>query len=69
MCQLRLGDRVRFRGGQFVVRGLTPRAVVPGRVDIENLATGERIEVAIDEIDDQHRLQPPGPAEDAEPPR
>jgi hypothetical protein len=55
--QLQLGDRVRLRGGEFVVRGLSPRAVVPGRVILESLATGERIEVAIDEIDDQHRSQ------------
>jgi hypothetical protein len=50
--QLQLDDRVRFRGGEFVVRGLSPRTVVPGRVIIEDLATGEQVEVAIHEIDD-----------------
>jgi hypothetical protein len=50
--QLQLGDRVRFRGGEFVVRGLSPRTVVPGRVILASVATGEYVEVAIDEIDD-----------------
>jgi hypothetical protein len=49
--QLQLGDRVRLRGREFIVRGLSPRTVVPGRVILDNLATGEQIEVSIDEID------------------
>jgi hypothetical protein len=50
VSQLRLGDRVRFRGSEFVVRGLSPRSVVPGRVILENPATGERIQVAVDDL-------------------
>jgi hypothetical protein len=48
--ELRLGDRVRFRGSEFVARGLSPRSVVPGRVILENPATGERIQVWIDDL-------------------
>jgi hypothetical protein len=50
--QLQLGDRVRFGGREFIVRGLSPRTVVPGRVILEDRATGEQIEAAVDEIDD-----------------
>jgi hypothetical protein len=46
----RLGDRLRFRGSEFVVRGLSPRSVVPGRVTLENPTTGERIQVAADDL-------------------
>jgi hypothetical protein len=49
--QLQLGDRVRLGDGEFIVRGLSPRTVVPGRVILEDRATGEQIEVAIDEIE------------------
>jgi hypothetical protein len=63
--QLQLGDRVRFRGGEFAVRGLSPRAVVPGRVILANLATGEQIEVAIDKIDDPAPARGMRPNKDA----
>jgi hypothetical protein len=61
VSQLRLGDRVRFRGSEFVVRGLSPRSVVPGRVILENPVTSERIQVAVDEIQNARSNQ-----EDAE---
>jgi hypothetical protein len=41
---------VRVRGSEFVVRGLSPRSVVPGRVILENPATGERIQVLVDDL-------------------
>jgi hypothetical protein len=62
--ELRLGDRVRFRGSEFVVRGLSPRSVVPGRVILVNPATGERILVAVDEIQGPAAVaQPSDPSE------
>jgi hypothetical protein len=60
--ELRLGDRVRVRASEFVVRGLSPRSVVPGRVILENPASGERIQVAVDDLANA----PSGPEEDAE---
>jgi hypothetical protein len=62
--QLQLGDLVRLHGGELVVRGLSPKTVVPGRVILENLATAEQIEVAIDEIDDPTPTPARDPARD-----
>jgi hypothetical protein len=50
--RLYIGDRVMFRDSTFLVRGMSPMGVVPCRVQLQDEATGELLEVDADELEE-----------------
>ena len=50
MTDICVGDEVAHAGRVFRVRGISPMSTSPRRVQIEDLGTGETLEVRADEI-------------------
>jgi len=50
MVQLRIGERVVIRAQTLMVRGLSPMGTHPRRIQLENLATGEQVEVPLTDL-------------------
>jgi hypothetical protein len=50
---LRIGDHVTYEGRLYVVLGLDPMGVPGRRVDLEDLATGERRRVPLAALDER----------------
>jgi hypothetical protein len=47
---LRIGDRVRFRGHGFIVRGISPMGAAHRRVHLEDTETAEQVEASLDDV-------------------
>jgi hypothetical protein len=45
-----IGDRVRFRGRVFVVRGISPMSAAHRRVHLEDTDSGEQVEASLDDV-------------------
>ena len=54
MADLHIGDRVMLRDRAYIVRGFSPMSVMPGRVRLEDVETGEEVEVDADDLQDEH---------------
>lgn len=50
LTQWRIGDRVAWRAREYTIEGFTPMSVLPGRVQLRDLATGERREALEKEL-------------------
>jgi hypothetical protein len=50
MVELCIGERVSLGGRVFVVHGFTPLSVSPGRVHLEDVETGEWLEVSTNDV-------------------
>lgn len=50
--QLYIGDRVMLRDSGYFVRGMSPMGVAPCRIQLEDEATGELLEVDADELEE-----------------
>jgi hypothetical protein len=50
MAELHVGDRVLFDGRTCVVRGVSPMSAIPRRVQLEDVETGEWVEVDADDL-------------------
>jgi hypothetical protein len=48
---MRIGDEVTIGGRLYVVRGFDPMSVPERRVDLEDVETGERVRVPLDELE------------------
>jgi hypothetical protein len=48
--QVVLGQPVSWRGRDCVVRGIDPMSVVEQRVELEDVDTGERFRIRLDEL-------------------
>jgi hypothetical protein len=49
-AEVRIGDHVTYDGRLYVVCGLDPMGVPERRADLEDVETGERVRVALSEI-------------------
>ena len=47
---MKIGDLVTSEGRSYVLRGLEPMSVPNRRAELEDVATGERIVVPLDEV-------------------
>ena len=47
---MKIGDLVTYKGRSYVLRGLEPMSVPGRRAELEDLDTGERLTVALDEV-------------------
>lgn len=45
--KVELGSRMTFAERVFIVRGFTPMSVDPQRIELEDAATGERMELSV----------------------
>lgn len=54
MTEIRVGDDVTYRGRVLRVRGISPMSASPRRVLLEDDDTGEVIEVAVGELEDEN---------------
>jgi hypothetical protein len=50
MAELHIGERVSLGGRVLVVRGFTPQSVSPSRVHLQDIETGESLEVQMDKL-------------------
>lgn len=48
--KVHIGDCVTFRDRAYVVRGMSPMGAVRRRLQLEDLDTGEHIEVSADDV-------------------
>ncbi len=54
---MRIGDPVTYHGRALTLRGIDPMSVPERRAEVEDPETGERFDVAFDELEEA----PPGP--------
>lgn len=54
MTEIRVGDDVNYRGRELRVRGISPMSASPRRVLLEDRDTGEVLEVALDELEQEN---------------
>lgn len=54
MTEIRVGDDVTYRGRVLRVRGISPMSASPRRVLLEDDDTGEVIEVAVGDLEDEN---------------
>jgi hypothetical protein len=50
LMNLHVGECVTFRDRAYFVRGMSPMGVAPRRAQLEAADTGERVEVAVDDV-------------------
>lgn len=50
LTQWQIGDRVAWRAREYYIEGFTPMSVLPGRVQLRDLATSERREALEEEL-------------------
>lgn len=50
MTELHIGEHVSLRGRVLVVRGFTPQSVSPPRIHLEDVETGESLEIQMDKM-------------------
>lgn len=55
MADIRVGDDVIYGRRVLRVRGLSPMSASPRRVLLEDPDTGEVVEVALDDLEDENR--------------
>jgi hypothetical protein len=48
-----IGDLINVRGNAYFLRGLEPMSVDDRRIDLENVATGERAWVELAEVEEK----------------
>jgi hypothetical protein len=49
-CGMEIGDIVTYEGRSYVLRGLEPMSVPERRAELEDLDTGERLSLPLDEV-------------------
>lgn len=54
MTEIRVGDDVTYHGRVLRVRGISPMSASPRRVLLEDDDTGEVVEVALSDLDDEN---------------